>query len=306
LAVTVGKIGYNAAKYAAHYVATHGLRGAVRNLYAGGKSLAGKAWDWMKRKQEVGLLKGCGCFTAGTLVWSAMGPMPIEEIKKHDWVYAQNVETGELELREVTDVIVTPNTAGLDVVVSHIDGEAETISTTDEHPFWIETDSCRGAKGEWKRADTLREGDAVRTLKGVAIIERVLFGTRRETVYNFTVEGLNNYRVGLNGLLVHNCWAGYHHLVPRYLGQGESYTTYGKMTHADHVELHSYIDEAGAVFGMPKRHQGAAAVERWLKQDASNIHAMHAALQQAYFRFDLKHGSSLGAEFETAWKVLAP
>jgi hypothetical protein len=202
LAVTVGKIGYNAAKYAAHYVATHGLRGAVRNLYAGGKSLAGKAWDWLQRKKAVP--GTCGCFTAGTLVWSAMGPIPIEEIKKHDWVYAQNVETGETELREVTAIIVTPNAAGLEVVISHFDGETEGISTTDEHPFWIEADSCGGAKGEWKRADTLREGDAVRTLKGVAIIERVLFGIRRETVYNFTVEGLNNYRVGPSGVLVHN------------------------------------------------------------------------------------------------------
>jgi YD repeat-containing protein len=202
LAVTVGKIGYNAAKYAVGYVQKYGMRGAVKNLYAGGKSLAGKAYDWLQRKKSVP--GTCGCFTAGTLVWSAMGPMPIEEIKKHDWVYAHNVETGVTELREVTAIIVTPNSAGLDLVISHLDGEIETISTTDEHPFWIEADSCRGAKGEWKRADTLREADAVRTLKGVAIVERILFGAHRETVYNFTVEGLNNYRVGASGVLVHN------------------------------------------------------------------------------------------------------
>ena len=41
------------------------------------------------------------CFVEGTLVLAEDGHRPIEEIKVGDYVYAENPETGEKELKQV-------------------------------------------------------------------------------------------------------------------------------------------------------------------------------------------------------------
>jgi hypothetical protein len=58
-----------------------------------------------------------------------------------DCVLTQDVETGEVSLKEVTDTFV--RTSGHLCYLTTIDEEGDTqvIETTDAHPFWVVTDN---------------------------------------------------------------------------------------------------------------------------------------------------------------------
>ncbi|TWT77303.1 hypothetical protein Pla123a_19610 [Posidoniimonas polymericola] len=79
-----------------------------------------------------------------------------------------------------------------------IEGVAEPIGTTPNHPFWSE------AKQAFVRADQLSPGDEVRTLDGTACV--LSLGPRGppEPVYNLEVQFEHVYRIGDAGVLVHN------------------------------------------------------------------------------------------------------
>jgi Pretoxin HINT domain len=77
------------------------------------------------------------------------------------------------------------------------------VRTTEDHPFWNETDR------EWQRADQLDSGDFVLTSDGRRVKVGVLVGSAgRGSAYNFTVEGLHTYHVlfGTDAVLVHNAY----------------------------------------------------------------------------------------------------
>ena len=76
------------------------------------------------------------CFVAGTLVLTAEGLRPIEELRIDDRVWSRDEETGELVLRRVTQLFVTPGKEILEVEVIS-SGAVEVIGTTAEHPFWV-------------------------------------------------------------------------------------------------------------------------------------------------------------------------
>ena len=202
LARSISKIGYAAGKAAAKYFATHGWRGVVK-LSLAPYSFAWKHAQRLARKATGG---ACGCFVAGTLVWTSTGLIPIEDVRIGDMVLTQDESTGGLEVHEVTDEIVIEAAALLDVTLHHQDGAVEVIRTTDEHPFWVESPLVIGRKSGptgWRRADGLRPGEQVRTLTGTAFIESLSFTGERQTVYNLTVHGRPNYHVGPDGVLVH-------------------------------------------------------------------------------------------------------
>lgn len=152
-------------------------------------------------------------------MWTTGGLVPIEKIQPGDWVLAFNETTGDSEYRVVTDTITTPGTALLDVTVQHSDGRIETIRTTDEHPFWvINGEQAAGASsGRWGRADQLQPGDTLTTLSGPATVTRVRYTQERQTVYNFTVEGLHTYHVGDDGVVVHNACTIFRKLFEKHL-----------------------------------------------------------------------------------------
>jgi hypothetical protein len=190
----LGKIGASSWRAAKHYAAKYGRAiiqavGSVTPL-----GLAKRALEFLKRKPSV----ACGCFSAGTAVWTLTGVVPIAEIDVGDLVLARDQATDALVLREVTAVHVTPGSALLEVIVVHTDGRIETIQTTDEHPFWVE-------EAGWTRADSLSSGATLRTASGEAIARAIRFTSRRETVYNLTVEDAHTYLVGADGVWVHNC-----------------------------------------------------------------------------------------------------
>ena len=77
------------------------------------------------------------CFIAGTLVQTADGYVPIEEIQAGDSVLAANPETSEQAVKTVVQTFVNET----DELV-HATVNGETITTTPEHPFYVPQKGC--------------------------------------------------------------------------------------------------------------------------------------------------------------------
>jgi hypothetical protein len=163
----------------------------------------------------------------------------IENIKVGDYVLAQDVETGEVSLKEVTDTFVRTSDHLRYLTTIDEEGDTQTIETTDGHPFWVVTDNpdlSRAAgdfvvengtilyhenltvteHGYYVEAKDLKVGDVFIGANGELT---TLTDTYREefsngvTVYNFTVADNHNYYVianleayenGASVVLVHN------------------------------------------------------------------------------------------------------
>jgi hypothetical protein len=217
LMATIAKVAIHAIKTAVRYLATHG-RSIARALFEPGY-LMKKAWSWAERKLSMSK-QLCGCFAAGTVVWTMAGLVPIEQVKAGDYVVARDEQTGMVQFAEVSGTIETPVAALLNITVRHSDGSIETIHTTDEHPFWVQSASSitrqsHDRSGAWRRADELAPGDIVGTLLGHAAVLVTAFTSQRQVVFNLTVKDLGTYHVGADGVLVHNCDYEFHHLYPR-------------------------------------------------------------------------------------------
>ncbi|MCQ8186642.1 RHS repeat-associated core domain-containing protein, partial [Parvularcula maris] len=103
------------------------------------------------------LSKTC-CFVAGTLVETEDGLRPIEEIEKGDLVWARNTDTGETELKAVTDLIRRHERVIWEVSLSGEGGETEFFETTDDHPWWIVDED---GSGQWVTTEDLAPGMVV-------------------------------------------------------------------------------------------------------------------------------------------------
>jgi hypothetical protein len=167
----------------------------------------------------------------------------IENIKVGDYVLAQDVETGEVSLKEVTDTFVRTSDHIRYLTTIDEEGDEQVIETTDSHPVWVVTDSPDLSKaaqdvvvengttlihenlavtehGYYVEAKDLRIGDVfigangeLTTLTGTEWVEY----PDSITVYNFTVADNHNYFIigsleayenGASVVLVHN--ADYH------------------------------------------------------------------------------------------------
>ncbi|MFD6141189.1 RHS repeat-associated core domain-containing protein, partial [Promicromonospora sp. NPDC060271] len=166
-------------------------------------------------------LTGSGCSFAGsTGVLMADGTVKaIDQIKPGDEVLATDPETGKKVAKRVEathghdDVVLT-------LVLTTSTGQRREIRTTEDHPFWSQTEQ------EFQRADELHPGELVLTAEGgtmevhAVLTEEVTF----EPAWNLTVQGLHTYSViaaGVDGgarvtrgppmmdradaILVHNC-----------------------------------------------------------------------------------------------------
>jgi hypothetical protein len=136
-------------------------------------------------------------FSAETEVVMADGTTkPISEVEVGDWVVAEDPETGERGVREVTRLWVHQDT----IVDLEVDGHD--VATTEDHPFWNHTD------GQWQRADVLDPGDLLLTADGTTLTVGGLdWGSvRTATAYNLSVDDIHTYfvAVGDNEVLVHN------------------------------------------------------------------------------------------------------
>jgi hypothetical protein len=162
-----------------------------------GLGMLGRALGKNADELPVGAaVKKCleNCFAEGTLVSTAEGLVPIEQVEVGDQVTSFDEETGEEHLAEV-------------IALHHRDVEelwilyagGETIETTDEHPFYV-------AGQGWTETKNLRAGDILIATSGNRLaLERVERREQTARVYNFEVRDLHTYLVGRVGAVVHNC-----------------------------------------------------------------------------------------------------
>lgn len=123
---------------------------------------------------------------------------PISEVRVGDWVHAADPTTGEAGPRQVTDVIVGEGDKNL----VEITAGGGTVTATDGHPFWVES------QGAWVEARSLKVGDRLLLWSGsTAMIEASRRYSVNTVVYNLTVTELHTYFAvaGGEGVLVHNC-----------------------------------------------------------------------------------------------------
>ena len=136
------------------------------------------------------------CFTGDTLVSTEDGLRPIEEIQAGDYVWSENTETGERELRKVLSVSVTETKALIHVTTEN----GTVVNTTENHPFYVE------GKG-WCAAAELEAGDVLRTEDGEQETVKSVQTEKLDKavkVYNLEIEDSHTYYVSADRVLVHN------------------------------------------------------------------------------------------------------
>ena len=85
-----------------------------------------------------------------------------------------------------------------------VTGEPDAIGVADRHPFWSVN------RNGWVAAIELRRGERLLALDGsMPVVESFTLRENEEPVYNIEVDGDHCYRVGEEGLLVHNASIGY-------------------------------------------------------------------------------------------------
>ncbi|MCP4363210.1 MAG: hypothetical protein GY796_34855, partial [Chloroflexi bacterium] len=229
-------------------VATPGLPGSYGN----------QAFRQTDNLGDVGMasrrLDDCdNSFTAGTLVHTEDGLVPIEEVKLGDKVYALDPDTGEYGYFEV---VYLTNHSVAELLYLTIDGEI--MEVTPNHPIYIEG---RG----WVAAEDVAVGDSLRRKDGgfaqVLAIERVVLA-EPEVVYNFTVKGVHTYFVLEVGVLVHNIdclsWAAYKEKNPntelfdvRRIGFTQKYYTYFTKEYTLGDNVFTLLDNPGLYLDVP-------------------------------------------------------
>ena len=140
------------------------------------------------------------CFTGETLVSTENGFVQISEINVGDYVWTENVETGEKELKQVLQVYVSETDTLVHVSITDENGSETTINTTENHPFYTE------GKG-WIVASQLENGDKLHTRDGKIQVVKEVSVEKLEApvkVYNFEVDEQHTYYVSDSEVLVHN------------------------------------------------------------------------------------------------------
>jgi RHS repeat-associated protein len=143
-------------------------------------------------------------FAGDTLVEMADGSTkPIDSIEVGDQVHATDPTTGKSADEPVTDVIVGQGLKHLvDVDVDVTDNsKSDSVTSTDNHPFWVVD------LGRWVNAGQLKAGDHLLTDDGRTVIVRRLHRHDETTrVYNLTVDALHTFYVlvAAAAVLVHN------------------------------------------------------------------------------------------------------
>ena len=151
------------------------------------------------------------CFDGDTLVATEKGQKRIDEIEAGDYVWAYNVETDELELKEVLTVYVKENDEILNLKTTEGD-----IDTTTNHPFYVVGEG-------WGAAGDLEAGDEILTIDGSVGYVRSFELENLDApipVYNIEVDGFHTYFVGDGDgwVLVHNQYGNVEKVTVNYKG----------------------------------------------------------------------------------------
>lgn len=194
------------------------------------------------------------CFVAGTLVHTADGLRPIEQIQPGDLVLSRNAATGEQGYKPVLKTFVTHPGHVLDVEVDSGMGFVETITTTAQHPFYLPDRAAFVQAGEIRAGDALalsvqRIGSPL--VLGIEPQRGPPAGQGRHTTYNFEVADWGTYFVGVSGLWVHNTGDGIcekafsyiHHLLDEGVGEIEAFARLEARRSTNDQTLGAVIEE---------------------------------------------------------------
>ncbi|MEU4268520.1 polymorphic toxin-type HINT domain-containing protein [Streptomyces sp. NPDC026092] len=194
-----------AAAAAIHGIVETPFRDPIKEAVVGSVQAAAGAKAILGAGSKVASrLKGCfNSFIAGTKVLLANGTTkPIEDVRTGDEVLATDPKTGETVAQEVTATILTEDDKKyIALTVATGNGTNATITTTEHHPFWSESDR------DWKEAADLKPGVSLRTDDGSpAELLTTHNYAAEQTTYNLTVADLHTYYVlaGNTPVLVHN------------------------------------------------------------------------------------------------------
>ena len=136
------------------------------------------------------------CFIAGTLVATADGLKPIEDIEVGDEVLAYDPETGEQAYKPVVRLFRNETDKWYHVHVNEQD-----ITCTTEHPFYVaDIDEFVPAKDLKAGQHVLLSDGSYTVIDGILVEEL----STPETTYNFEVEDYHTYYVSEDKVLVHN------------------------------------------------------------------------------------------------------
>jgi hypothetical protein len=136
------------------------------------------------------------CFPAGTLVATPGGSVRIETLAAGDAVYAYDFVENEL-VRCIVDGVHSGHTT----CWVHVDWGSGGVLATRQHPIWVES------RQSWVEASLLEPNAELRLMSNEAVwVARIEEHPQAEAqpTFNLSVSGLNNFFVGLQGLLVHN------------------------------------------------------------------------------------------------------
>jgi hypothetical protein len=129
---------------------------------------------------------------------------PIEQLKPGDWVISRNPDTGKTEPEPVLQVFSRQSPVLVSIILTDAkSGTSETITSTPDHPYYIEGKT-------WIAAGGLNVGDKIVDGNGTDLVVKSITWQRDEkspfTVYNLTVQDDHSYFIGtLNGgAWVHN------------------------------------------------------------------------------------------------------
>jgi Pretoxin HINT domain len=131
------------------------------------------------------------CLSAGTPVWTAKGPLAIEQVLVGDLVLSQHPETGELAYKPVLRTTVRPSGK-----LIKIEAAGEDFQTSGGHLFWV-------AGQGWTKARNLRSGQILHTAAGPAYITSAGTGSEAQT-YNLVVADFSTYFVGQAKVMSHD------------------------------------------------------------------------------------------------------
>ncbi|QYK48958.1 MAG: Hint domain-containing protein [Phycisphaeraceae bacterium] len=161
------------------------------------------------------------CFVAGTLVHTNEGLVPIEQVQVGDMVLSRHHETGAQLYKRVVNTITT-HPSELYVIESGIDADGdgtadsvESLTTTAEHPFYVQSLGAFIPAAELEAGHSLLLADGTGTTAFVTDIQvqrgPPASGSSQHgwngasyTTYNFEVEDFHTYFVSASGVWVHN------------------------------------------------------------------------------------------------------
>ena len=145
---------------------------------------------------------GAACsFDGTTPVLMADGTTKaIGRVQAGDFVKSGDPSTSSTHTELVAQLHLNLDTDLADVTVADSNGHQSVIHTTQNHPFWDQTQQA------WLPVDHLTPGDKLHTTEGSATVQSIRPTTGTRLMYNLTISATHRYYVlaGNTPVLVHN------------------------------------------------------------------------------------------------------